>query len=232
MLTLARPEQPVSEEHLAFLRSVDSPTIANAIEAFRVRDRTDGFVGGGIRSLFPEFGVMLGRALTVTVTSEPGPVASPDTFWRMWDALAQMPPPSVLVMKDLSGRPNRIAYCGEVMATLAKRLGAVGIVTDGGVRDLEEVHALGLHYFAPYPVVSHGNFAVVDIAVPVILDGQEIAPGDLLHGDANGIVIVPAAIVDELPKAVRDVRQRERRLMDYIASDAFSLARARTVGAH
>jgi 4-hydroxy-4-methyl-2-oxoglutarate aldolase len=130
-------------------------------------------------------------------------------------------------MQDISGRPSRCAYAGEVMATLAKRLGAVGMVTDGGFRDLDEVHALGLHYFASYAVVSHGNFSVVDIGVPITVDGQRIETGDFLHGDANGIVIVPPVVVSGLADAVNAIRDRERRLIEFIKSDRFTLEDAK-----
>ena len=231
MATLpAIPE--LSPEQLDFLRGVDSPTIANAIERFKVRDRYEGYVGGAVRCLFPELPPMVGYALTVTMTSEPGPVAGREEYWRMWEALERMPRPSVLVAQDVSGAPTRCAYCGEVMATLAKRLGAVGIVTDGGVRDLDEVRALGMHYFAAHAVVSHGNYRVVDVGVPITLDGQTVRTGDVLHGDANGIVIVPPEVVAELPAAVEEVRARERRLMDYVNGPEFSLVGAREMSGY
>lgn len=217
----------LSPEQLAFLRDVDSPTIANAIEPFGVRDRCDGFLGGRIRCLFPELGRLVGYALTVAMGNRPGPVAGREGFWRMWEALARMPAPSVLVVGDVSGEPHRVAYCGEVMATMARRLGAVGIVSDGGVRDLEEVRALGMHYFAPFPVVSHANFEIVDVGVPVTLDGGEVRTGDILHGDANGIVIVPRQVVAGLPEAVASVRDRERETMDFYNSPEFNVAEAR-----
>lgn len=217
------PRATMTDEHLAFLRSVDSPTIANAVETFNVRDRTEGFIGGQISCLFPDRDAMVGYALTVTVGNEPGPVAQRDGYWQMWRALEQMPKPSVLVMQDVSGKPNRCAYAGEVMATLAQRLGAVGLVTDGGYRDIHEVHALGLHYYAAYHVVSHGNFSVIDVGVPIELDGQRIETGDILHGDINGIVIVPAETLDGMSAAVAEIRDRERRVMDFIKGDSFSL---------
>lgn len=217
------PAAAFAPDTLAFLRSVDSPTLANAIETFNVRDRTEGYIGGAVRCLFPDLGVMVGQALTVTVTNQPGPVAGRDGYWRMWEALAAMPKPAVLVMQDVSGHPTRCAYAGEVMATLAQRLGAVGMITDGGFRDIHEVHALGMHYFASYVVVSHGNFSIVDVGVPVVLDGQRVETGDILHGDANGIVIVPAETLAGLPEAVERIRSREQALMAYIRSDAFTL---------
>ena len=221
------PIDVVSPEQLAFLREVDSPTIANAIEPFEVRDRTEGFVGGAVRCLFPKLPPTVGYALTVTMSNAPGPVAGREGFWRMWEALEQMPTPSVLVVQDVSGAPTRVAYCGEVMATIARRLGAVGIVTDGGVRDLAEVRALGMAYFARYAVVSHANFWIEEVGAPIELDGQTVRTGDLLHGDANGIVLVPPPVVADLPTAVAEVRERERRLMAYVNGPDFTLEGAR-----
>jgi regulator of RNase E activity RraA len=218
---------PISGEDFAFLAGVDSPTIANAIEPFKVRDRTEGFIGGVVRSLFPEKPPMVGVALTVTMTNTPGPLAGRERWWQMYEALAEIPAPSVLVVQDVSGAPSRCAYAGEVMATLAMRLGAVGMVTDGGLRDIEEVRALGFQYFARYVVVAHGNFDIVDIGIPVTLDGQEVQTGDILHGDANGIVIVPREVLPGLPEAVREVRERERATMDYIKSAEYSFATAK-----
>jgi 4-hydroxy-4-methyl-2-oxoglutarate aldolase len=216
-------EHRLTADQLAFLQSVDSPTISNAIEPFKVRDRTEGFIGGAVRALFPDLGVMVGHALTVTVTNAPGPVADRAAYWRMWELAESMAKPLVVVMQDVSGAPTRVAYAGEVMATLAQRLGVVGMVTDGGYRDLNEVRALGMHYYAAYAVVSHANFSVVDAGVPVVIDGQPIEIGDILHGDVNGIVVVPPSVLDGLPAAVQEVRDRERRTMDFIKSGAFTL---------
>lgn len=208
---------------LAFLHEVDSPTIANAVETFAVRDRCEGFVGGNVRCQFPELGRLVGRALTVTMTSRPGPVASRAGYWRMWEALAAMEGPVVIAIQDVSGAPNRCAYAGEVMATLAMRLGAVGMVTDGGLRDVEEVRALGFHYFMRYPVVSHGNFEIVSVGEPIELDGQRIVTGDVLHGDINGIVVIPDEVLPGLPAAVAEIREREQETMAFIRSEAFTL---------
>jgi 4-hydroxy-4-methyl-2-oxoglutarate aldolase len=217
----------IGEKNVSFLKSVDSPTIANAIEPFKVRDRTEGFIGGEVRALFPEMPPMVGTALTVTMTNTPGALADRENYWRMYEALSQMPAQAVLVVQDVSGAPSRCALAGEVMTTMAMRLGVVGMVTDGGLRDVHEVRRLGFAYFARYVVVSHGNFGVVDIGEPVTLDGQEVTTGDILHGDANGIVIVPREVLDGLPEAVQEVRTRERATMDFINSPEFTVGAAR-----
>ena len=226
---MATPHTP---EQLEWLRSVDSPTLANAIEPFKVRDRCEGFIGGAVRCMFPDLGPMLGYALTVTMDSQPGPVASREGYWKMWRALAQAPNPAVVVVQDVSGAPTRCAYFGEVMATLAKRLGAIGVVSDGGVRDLDEVRAMGMHYFAPYAVVSHGNFGIVDVGVPVTIDGQLINTGDLLHGDVNGIVVIPPDLVAQLPDQVEKIRAREKQSIEFIRGDTFDLERFREMAGY
>jgi regulator of RNase E activity RraA len=218
------PTAPLSPETIAYLQSVDSPTLANAIEKFDVRDRTDGFIGGRIVCQFPELPFMVGRALTVTMSNAPGEVAGRDGYWAMFDALAAMGGPTVLAVQDVSGNPERVAFAGEVMSTLAQRLGAVGMVTDGAFRDVKEVRALGFHYFMKYPVVSHANFWIESVGEPIELDGQRVETGDILHGDANGIVIVPDDVLAGLPQAVDAVRTAEAATMTYIRSADFDYA--------
>lgn len=220
------PEFRLDAATVGWLKSYDSPTVANAIETFKVRDRTDGYIGGWVRAMFDN-GVMVGYALTVTIGQKPGKVAPREGYWAMWEALEQMPSPAVIVMQDVSGVPERFACAGEVMATMAKRLGAVGMVVDGGLRDLAEVQALGFHYFGAFPVVSHGNFEIIDVGVPVELDGQVVNTGDILHGDINGIVIVPNDVLEGLEAAIGVIRDRESRLINFIRSEGFSLAQAK-----
>jgi len=76
--------EPITEDDLAFLRGVDSPTVANAVEPFGVRDRTEGFIGGNVRALFPDLPPTVGYALTVTMNDEPGPVKGREGFWALF----------------------------------------------------------------------------------------------------------------------------------------------------
>jgi regulator of RNase E activity RraA len=217
-----------TSDPLGVLGTFDSATVANAIERFRVRDRAVGFVGGRVRCLFPGAPPMVGRALTVTVRNRPGAPGSRDGFWAMWEALERLGGPSVVVAQDVSGEPSRCAYFGEVMARIAARLGAVGMVTDGGVRDLAEVRSIPFAYFARYVVVSHGNYEIADVGVPVTLDGQEIATGDVLHGDDNGIVVVPDELVSQLPDAIREIRASEATKIQALGDPDFTLTTYRT----
>lgn len=213
----------LTEAELNFLKATDSPTIANAIERYDIRDRTEGFIGGNVQSVYPDFKPMVGRAITVTVSDAPGPPAQREGYWRMFEAVEAMEGPSVLVMADASGRPERVAYAGEIMSRLAQRLGAVGMVTDGALRDIDEVREIGFHYFMRFPVVSHANYEIVSVGKPINIDGQRVVTGDLLHGDRNGIVVVPWDTLDTLESEVETVRRNEAADMDLIASEDFTL---------
>lgn len=213
----------MTAEELDMLAGIDSPTVANALERLRLRDRSTGYVGGRVRCAFPDLGVMVGRALTVTVSNALGRDPDQDGYWELWSRLEQMDGPVVVVMQDASGTPTRVAFAGEVMATLAMRLGAVGIVTDGALRDVDELRAMGLHCFSRHTVVSHASFELSDVGGPVHLDGETIRTGDILHGDANGIVVVPREALADLQGAVFEIREAERRDLDYILGPDFTL---------
>jgi regulator of RNase E activity RraA len=214
----------LSSEQLAALRALDTPTVCNAIEKFKVRGRVEGFTGMDVRCLSPQLGVMLGYAVTLKVDSTTPDGQQDDSVWRTWlQAMADSPQPVVVVMQDVGPQPRKSAHYGEVMGTLSRRLGAVGVVTNGGLRDIEEVRRLGLHYFGPGLVAAHGQPRLLAANIPVEIDGVAIQPGDLLHGDVNGLTLVPLSIADQVAQAADEVRVEEAELMAYINGPEFSI---------
>jgi 4-hydroxy-4-methyl-2-oxoglutarate aldolase len=209
---------------LAELASVDTPTICNAVEAFKARDDSEGFMGARVRCLTPELGVMAGYAVTATCDSmTPGQPRRREAFMKLWETLAAAPKPAVLVFQDVSPAAAQSVHLGDVMATIAVRLGALGLVTDGAVRDLEGIRPLRFHLFALGVAPSHGTFNVLDVGVPVTVDGVRIAPGDLVHADANGVATVPLDIADRVYAECRKVHEQERALREYITGHTFTL---------
>jgi regulator of RNase E activity RraA len=206
------------------LAAIDTPTICNAIEAFNVRGRVEGFLGLDIRCLSPDLGAMAGYAVTARVdASTPG--APPNRkAWEDWvRAMEAAPKPAVLVFEDVGPNPRKSAHCGEVMATLARRLGTIGLVTNGGVRDILEVRRLNFHYFAAGLVPSHGTTRFLEVNVPVTIDGVQIRPGELIHGDINGVTTIPPEIAGQLAEAAQRVREREAAVMGYTSDPDFTL---------
>ncbi len=215
---------PLTPDQLTTLKLIDTPTICNAIESFKIRGRVEGFCGMDIRCLSPDLGVMVGYAVTLTVDSTTPNASSDSRIWHQWmAAMAASPQPVVLVLQDVGPQPRKSAHFGEVMGTLARRLGTVGVVSNGGLRDLNEVRHLGLHYFGPGLVPSHGQPRLLSVNQAVEIDGVAINPGDLLHGDVNGLTMVPAALAGQVAVAADAVRAEEAELLAYIQSPAFSI---------
>jgi regulator of RNase E activity RraA len=147
---------------------------------------------------------------------------------RLWAAIEAAPKPAVLVIKDIGPERSRSCHMGEVMATTARALGAVGCVSDGGLRDVVEVRALGgFQYFCPGPVVSHGNPIICEVGIPVTLEGMAVAPGDLLHGDANGVLVIPDGIADRVAAEAQRVRAEEKEVLDFVRAPGLTVEKLR-----
>jgi 4-hydroxy-4-methyl-2-oxoglutarate aldolase len=209
---------------LEYLKTIDTPTLVNAIELLHVRPNSEGFAPLQLRCLFPEFGRMCGYAVTAQVeTITRMGEFDLDGFLELYRMVEASPKPAVIVLQEIGGYPDYAAHCGEVMASFFTRLGAVGLVSDCGVRDLPEVRRLGFHYFARGSVASHGNFRIVRSGVPVQVLGMPLRPGELLHGDENGLITVPAVVEQQLADCVESVRARERKVMEFVRGEHFSL---------
>lgn len=215
----------LSTAQIDALRKIDSPTIANAIEAFNVRDRTEGYASLELRCQFPDLPPTVGYAVTCTVDSTSPGKRPPTALHDLFAVVQSAPKPAVIVMKDIG--PDRLRGChaGDVLATIFQTLGAVGLITDGGVRDLVGVRqrAPNFQLFAPGVVVAHGTTAVIEIGLTVNICGLTIKPGDLLHGDANGLVSIPHSVADKVAEQAEKVWERERTLIEYVKSPALNL---------
>lgn len=203
----------LTPEQMSALRRIDSPTIANAIETFEVRPRVNGYVGYDIRCIFPDLPPTVGYAVTCTVDSTTeGRVGI--GFQKLYEILEVAPKPAVVVMQDVGQDRQHSCHAGEVMSTTMKRLGAVGILTDGGLRDVREVGILGgFQYFCAGLVVSHGNPICVSVNTEVTISGMVVRPGDLLHGDVNGVVMIPDEVADHVADAAYATWAREEQTM-------------------
>jgi regulator of RNase E activity RraA len=208
------------------LRQLSSPTVANAIETFRVRPRNQGFMSSEIRCLFPELGPLVGYAVTALIRAEPEPLPGhrASTF-AWWDYVLSLPAPRVVVVHDLDDPRGQGAQWGEVQANIHKALGCVGVVTDGAVRDLDEVRALGFQFAAAHVSVSHAYVHLVDFGLPVKVGGLWVRPGDLLHADQHGVVTIPPEVAGRVVEAAARLEADERAIIELCRSPEFSVDR-------
>ena len=207
----------LSEADLALLRANDSPTICNVIEVFHCRPQTEGYMDGRIRACFPEMPPMVGYAATATFRSGDRPRAG-DVYTALDEQIksfAQFPQPVVAVFQDLDD-PSVAATFGEVMTTCYQAFGAAGLITSGAARDLDQVRAIGFPCFSDGVIASHGYPHFVDINVPVRVGGVTIHPGDLLHGDCNGVTTIPHDAASAVARSCADFAAAEEVILDYV----------------
>ncbi len=223
------PEEGLLDDGaLALLKRWDSPTIANAIERSGVRPATQGFMGPKIRPQFPDFGPMAGYAVTATIqASEPAKSGGYVDRFEYYEYIQSAPPPRIMVIHDLDA-PNPVgSFWGEVHGNLHRALGCIGVVTDGGVRDLGPVRMLRFHYFAAEVLVSHANVHLVDFGKPVTVGGLEVKPGDFIFGDEHGVIQVPHALARRAADLCYEVYKSERPVIDFYQSPGFTLEKLR-----
>jgi 4-hydroxy-4-methyl-2-oxoglutarate aldolase len=215
---------------IAALRKITSPTVANAIETFNVRPRNQGYMSSELRALFPELGPLVGYAVTALIRAEPAPQDGhrASTF-GYWDFVQSIPEPRVIVVHDLDEPRGQGSQWGEVQANIHKALGCAGAITDGSVRDLDEVRALGFQFVAAHVSVSHAWVHVVDFGLPVKVGGLWVNPGDLLHADQHGVVTVPPDLAAKIPDAVAKIEATERRIIGLCQSREFSAERLKAL---
>ncbi|MBO0684891.1 MAG: RraA family protein, partial [Candidatus Dormibacteraeota bacterium] len=102
-----------------------------------------------------------------------------------------------------------------------KALGCAGAITDGCVRDLKEVRELGFHFFARGPGVSHAYVHVSSVGEPVTIGGLRVTPGDLVHADQHGVLLIPKEVAAELPAAADRVIEQEQTFLRWVRSSDF-----------
>ena len=211
---------------LRALRAFDGAAIANAIETFDVRLRNEGFADASIRALFPDFPPAIGYAATAKIRcSSPPPVGHhyhDRTDW--WTYIQSMPEPRFVVVQDLDERPGLGSFVGEVHAEILRALGCAGYATNGSVRDVNAARTgVGLPMFASGVVPSHAFAHVIEFGTPVVIGGLRIASGDVLFGDANGLLSVPPQLLAQLAPVAAALDERDREVVQLCRSPKFSI---------
>ena len=219
-----RPAKLATDAHLdpallQALKRFDSPTLSNAIETFAIRPQDEGYMSMDIRCLFPELGPLVGYAATATIRARGRPAHGDQT--PLYQHVRELPEPRVVVVQDLDDPPGCGSLWGEVNATIFGALGCAGCVTDGCVRDLTEARAMGFQFFARGPGVSHAYVRVESAGQPVTVGGLLISPGDLIHADQHGVLLIPREIAPELPAAAERVIAGEQSLLSWVRSSEF-----------
>jgi regulator of RNase E activity RraA len=205
--------ESTAQELLRELEQFDTPSITNVVATYPSNPLCLGlynpwseqwYTDASIRCMYPELGPRAGYAVTC-VYSVPDPNYNRLTFMDVIDALDASPKPAILVFEQKF--PPELAakagLAGEVMTTAMQAVGCVGAISNGPSRDIEAMRSMGFQYLLGGVTAGHGDMAVQAVNVPVSVGGMDVAPGELIHMDADGAVKFPA---DRLADVLTNVR--------------------------
>ena len=218
---------PVQLEQLCKLSTC---VVASAIESLDVRLPNTGFADSSVRCVFEDLPPVAGHAATLRIrTSAPPMEGGRYSYARSdwWSHVLSVPSPRIMVIQDLDHKPGLGAFVGEVYSHILCALGCLAVVTNGAVRDLREVRATGFQMFAGNVSVSHAYAHVFDFGGAVEIGGLKVRPGDLLHGDLNGVQSIPVEIISQVLSAANEIVQKRRSLTGLCCAPDFSMDKLR-----
>ena len=209
---------------LALLRSVDAPTVCNAIEVAEGRRGFARFTRGTVLCSDPEAGAIVGYARTAKIAGAAPPDDAPETVREVrmsyYRHMASSGRPALAVIEDLDGESAVGAYWGEVNATVHKGFGLCGALTNGVMRDLGDLPE-GFPVIAGSIGPSHGFVHVKEVGTPVTVFGLTISDGDLVHADRHGALVIPKDCVEGLTEAIRKMQETEQIVLSAARAPGF-----------
>jgi regulator of RNase E activity RraA len=210
-------------EHLA---AFDTPTICNALELVAPERRGHGYSTKPFVAAFPSMAPIVGFARTGTISAiKPSTMNAVDAKalrLSYYEYVNRQPLPSIVVLQDIDPTPGYGAFWGEVHTAVHKALGAKGCITNGSIRDLDMI-ATEFQLLAGCLGPSHAFVHLEGYGDPVEVHGMKVAHDDLIHADRHGAVVIPLAVVDQLPAAIDLCSRREAPLLRVARSGDFTL---------
>jgi regulator of RNase E activity RraA len=197
---------------IAVLKSIDTPTVCNALELLVPERRGYGFTTKPLVCTRPDLGPVVGIARTATIRaahpsdSDANQAYARDTYYAYIDEGRK---PSVVVIQDLDDERGYGSFWGEVNSNIHKGLGCDAVITNGSVRDLPDI-AEGFQMLADRVGPSHAFVHIVDHSRPVTVAGMRVSDGDVIHADQHGAVVIPHAVCGDVKQAADLIGRRER----------------------
>jgi regulator of RNase E activity RraA len=220
------PDNPLSQDELAALAEFDTPTICNALEVVAPERRTIGFTTETMVCPFPDRKPMVGYARTGMIRSMEKPALDKAAMRKgrldYYRYMADGDLPKIVVLQDLDSKKGFGCYWGEVNTAVHLGLGCAGLVTDGGVRDLDAV-APGFDILCGKVTPSHAWVHPVSFGGEVDIFGMIVRSDDLVHADRHGAVVIPHAVARDVVAAAELCGRREEPILAAARSADFSI---------
>ena len=194
----------MTEELRARLLRLYTGAVADILDELGLRNQC---LPPAIRPLEPKMKVA-GPVFTIRGRAMP-PGERPDPRLRQMDMLDAIFPGAVIVID--SGDEARAAHWGELMSNTALQKGATGCVINGGLRDSPQILELGFPVFRVFhsPLTAAVRWEIAEFNTPIRMCGVDIMPGDYVLGDLDGVLVLPAALVEKVIVTAEEVCRKE-----------------------
>jgi regulator of RNase E activity RraA len=220
------PEAPLTDAELDALRKFDTPTICNALELVAPERRALGFTTQTLICPYPQLAPIVGYARTALIRSAlpSGQSGAEQRQARLeyYRYVAGGSGPKIAIIQDVDSRVGFGCFWGEVQTAIHKALGCQGLVTDGGVRDLDAV-APDFQVLCGKVTPSHAWVHAISFGGTVDVFGMIVRSDDLIHADRHGAVVIPADAAREVANAARLCARREEPILKVARSPDFTL---------
>lgn len=198
---------------VAALAGVDTPTVCNALIALDPSLKGKNYTLDSVVPADTTMPSFTGYALTAKINSSEAPLDDDATllarrfaYYRYLEAARK---PALVVMQDCGTRRGYGSFWGEINVAVHKALGLRGAVTDGAIRDLGSL-GNDFHLIGGNVCPGSGFGHLVDFDTSVSVFGLPVNPGDLVHADRHGCVVVPSQLAADLPAAIANLLKREQ----------------------
>ena len=215
----------MDKELYDLLLTLDTPTVCNSIEVAQGKRGFQRFTRGTVLSSVQSGEVIVGYARTAKIAGTTPPEEEPEIIrerrMKYYEYMANSSEPSIVVIED-SDFPNCIgAFWGEINAKIHKGFGLSGVLTNGVMRDLGDLPEQ-FQIIAGSIGPSHGFVHVREFDIKVRVFDLEVNPGDLIHADRHGAVVIPTDLFNSLGSAIIKLQESEKIILDSAASDQFN----------
>lgn len=193
------------------LQEFNAALLANTIDCIDPTPAYQRYMDREIRSVTPGLKPTVGVALTCEMDTST-PAGQPDfgDYYQLLDEMSQLDEPSVLVIRTLGSRPNHECVMGDGMAKELHSCGCLGVVTDGGVRDVSDLLKIPFAAHSKGITVHHSSIRIRSIGQPIEIGGIAVKRGDVIHADSEGVIKIPASCLGELAASARRMKSFER----------------------
>ena len=195
---------------LEALRDFDTALLASTIEYIDKTPPHEYYMGGSIKSITPSLGPTVGIAVTCEIDSST-PESSPDMdgYFRQLDQIHEMKMPVVWVAKAVGSRQDHECVLGDGMGKSLFAAGCLGVVTDGGVRDVSGLLSIPFAAYCRGTTIHHCALRIQKCGNPIAVGGITIRPGDVIHANSEGVIRIPSSCLEDLPSRAIQMRAFE-----------------------